>query len=260
MGKKQLDFLKLKLGEIRVINNDIVNFSDQKKDSERKLRASKKKLQDEFGNFDSDDIIGMNAIEFSLNKMKKVELQNLLDSHGMDSKGNKPILIRRLVESSILSEKFSNDVKQLEKNLKDNKQKKVAMFCTGGIRCEIASSYLMSKGFDEVYQLEGGVLKYLESVKVEDQLWEGECFVFDERVSVNKALEEGNFIQCFGCRRPLTQDEVNSKYYKKGVSCRFCYKESSESDKERFAQRQKQIELADQRGHKHMGVTAKQTK
>ena len=122
MGKKQLDFLKLKLGEIRGINNDIVNFSEQKKDSERKLRASKKKLQDEFGNFDSDDIIGMNAIEFSLNKMKKVELQNLLDSHGMDSKGNKPILIRRLVESSILSEKFSNDVKQLEKNLKDTKK------------------------------------------------------------------------------------------------------------------------------------------
>ena len=148
----------------------------------------------------------------------------------------------------------------VESNLDSVKNKKIAMFCTGGIRCEIASSYLMSKGFDEVYQLEGGVLKYLESVKVEDQLWEGECFVFDERVSVNKALEEGNFIQCFGCRRPLTQDEVNSKYYKKGVSCRFCYKESSESDKERFAQRQKQIELADQRGHKHMGVTAKQTK
>ena len=148
----------------------------------------------------------------------------------------------------------------VERNLDSVKNKKIAMFCTGGIRCEIASSYLMSKGFDEVYQLEGGVLKYLESVKVEDQLWEGECFVFDERVSVNKALEEGNFIQCFGCRRPLTQDEVNSKYYKKGISCRFCYKESSESDKERFAQRQKQIELADQRGHKHMGVTAKQTK
>jgi UPF0176 protein len=148
----------------------------------------------------------------------------------------------------------------VENNLNSSKNKKIAMFCTGGIRCEIASSYLMSKGFNEVYQLEGGVLNYLESVKIEDQLWEGECFVFDERVSVNKALEEGNFIQCFGCRRPLTPDEVNSEHYKKGVSCRFCYKESSDSDKERFAQRQKQIELAEQRGHKHMGVTAKQTK
>ena len=148
----------------------------------------------------------------------------------------------------------------VERNLDVAKNKKIAMFCTGGIRCEIASSYLMSKGFDEVYQLEGGVLNYLESVEVEDQLWEGECFVFDERVSVNKALEEGNFIQCFGCRRPLTPDEVNSEYYQKGVSCRFCYKESSNSDKERFAQRQKQIELAEQRGHKHMGVSAKQTK
>ena len=147
-----------------------------------------------------------------------------------------------------------------ENNLKTHKNQKIAMFCTGGIRCEIASSFLMSKGFEEVYQLEGGVLNYLESVKAEDQLWEGECFVFDERVSVNKALEEGNFIQCFGCRRPLTPDEVNSEFYKKGVSCRFCYKDSSQSDKERFAQRQKQIELAEQRGHKHMGVSAKQTK
>ncbi|HIE49160.1 MAG TPA: rhodanese-related sulfurtransferase [Gammaproteobacteria bacterium] len=148
----------------------------------------------------------------------------------------------------------------VEKNLEVSKNKKIAMFCTGGIRCEIASSYLMSKGFPEVYQLEGGVLNYLDSIDLKDQLWEGECFVFDERVSVNKALEVGNFIQCFGCRRPLTPDEIESEFYKKGVSCRFCYEESSDSDKERFAQRQKQIELAEQRGHQHMGVSAKQTK
>jgi len=148
----------------------------------------------------------------------------------------------------------------VEENLEVSNNKKIAMFCTGGIRCEIASSYLMSKGFPKVYQLEGGVLNYLESINTKDQLWEGECFVFDERVSVNKALEVGNFIQCFGCRRPLTPDEIESEFYQKGVSCRFCYKESSDTDKERFAQRQKQIELAEQRGHKHMGVSAKQTK
>lgn len=147
----------------------------------------------------------------------------------------------------------------VDSNLDSKDKKKIAMFCTGGIRCEIASSYLISQGFEDVCQLEGGVLKYLENVEQDDQLWEGECFVFDERVSVNGALEQGNFIQCFGCRRPLVPEEINSKFYVKGVSCRFCYNESSDLDKERFAQRQKQIDLANQRGHKHMGVESKQS-
>ena len=152
---------------------------------------------------------------------------------------------------------FINFPDFVDSNLDPKENKKIAMFCTGGIRCEIASSYLMSQGFEDVCQLEGGVLKYLEKVEEEDQLWEGECFVFDERVTVNGALEEGNFIQCFGCRRPLEPEEINSNFYVKGVSCRFCYNESSDLDKERFAQRQKQIELGDQRGHKHMGAESK---
>lgn len=122
MGKKQLDFLKLKLGEIRVINNDIVNFSGQKKDAEKKLKESKKKLQNEFEDIDSDSrIFGLNSLEYSLNTLKKVELQSLLDSHDLSSKGNKPVLIRRLIESDILYGKFSNDLKQQEKKLKDTK-------------------------------------------------------------------------------------------------------------------------------------------
>jgi hypothetical protein len=123
LGKKQLDFLKLKLGEIRVINNDIVNFSGQKKDAEKKLKESKKKLQNKFEDIDSDSrIFGLNSLEYSLNIMKKVELQSLLDSHDMSSKGNKPVLIRRLIESDILYEKFSyDDLKQQEKKLKDTK-------------------------------------------------------------------------------------------------------------------------------------------
>ena len=141
-----------------------------------------------------------------------------------------------------------------------NNNKKVAMFCTGGIRCEIASSFMMSKGFEEVYQLNGGILNYLETVDSAENLWEGECFVFDERVSLDRALNQGKYVQCFGCRRPLSEEDLKSKNYLKGVSCSYCYDVSSDSDKERFAQRQKQIELAEARGHEHMGASAKQKK
>ena len=141
-----------------------------------------------------------------------------------------------------------------------NNNKKVAMFCTGGIRCEIASSFMMSKGFEEVYQLNGGILNYLETVDSDENLWEGECFVFDERVSLDRALNQGKYVQCFGCRRPLSEEDLKSKNYLKGVSCSYCYDVSSDSDKERFAQRQKQIELAEARGHEHMGASAKQKK
>ena len=148
----------------------------------------------------------------------------------------------------------------VENNLKDKKDKKIAMFCTGGIRCEIASSFMIDRGFGEVYQLDGGVLKYLKEVEQDKNLWEGECFVFDERVTVNKNLERGDYYQCFGCRRPLSKIDLQSEHYIKGVSCDMCYQSSSEEDKSRFAQRQKQIELAEERGHQHMGMKAKQTK
>lgn len=148
----------------------------------------------------------------------------------------------------------------VENNLKDKKAKKIAMFCTGGIRCEIASSFMIDKGFGEVYQLDGGVLKYLKEVEQDKNLWEGECFVFDERVTVNKNLERGDYYQCFGCRRPLSKIDLQSEHYIKGVSCDMCYQSSSEEDKSRFAQRQKQIELAEERGHQHMGMKAKQTR
>lgn len=148
----------------------------------------------------------------------------------------------------------------VENNLKDKKDKKIAMFCTGGIRCEIASSFMIDRGFGEVYQLDGGVLKYLKEVEQDKNLWEGECFVFDERVTVNKNLERGDYYQCFGCRRPLSKIDLQSEHYIKGVSCDMCYQSSSEEDKSRFAQRQKQIELAEERGHQHMGMKAKQTR
>ncbi|MBL6900083.1 MAG: rhodanese-related sulfurtransferase [SAR86 cluster bacterium] len=146
----------------------------------------------------------------------------------------------------------------VDSNLSNLKEKKIAMFCTGGIRCEIASSFMLEEGFEQVYQLDSGVLGYLKEVEQEENLWEGECFVFDERVTVNENLERGEYFQCFGCRRPLSKIDLQSKHYIKGVSCHLCYLSSSDEDKERFAQRQKQIDLAEARGHEHMGKNAKQ--
>ena len=147
----------------------------------------------------------------------------------------------------------------VNKELADAKKKKIAMFCTGGIRCEIASSFMMSEGFEDVYQLDGGILRYLKDVQ-DENIWEGECFVFDERVTVDKNLKPGGFLQCFGCRRPLSKTDLESKYYERGVSCHKCYKVSSKKDKERFSQRQLQIDLAEKRGHVHMGANEKQKK
>ena len=145
----------------------------------------------------------------------------------------------------------------IHKNYDPDKHKKIAMFCTGGIRCEKASSYLLDQGFEDVFHLEGGILKYLEEVEKEKSLWQGECFVFDQRVTVNHDLRPGGFDQCHGCRRPISGEDKQSDKYLKGVSCPKCYDKLSEDQKTRFAERQKQIELARQRGEDHMGKTQK---
>ncbi|MBB6180694.1 rhodanese-related sulfurtransferase [Pseudorhizobium flavum] len=130
---------------------------------------------------------------------------------------------------------------------------KIAMYCTGGIRCEKATAFMKEQGFDEVYHLKGGILKYLEEVPAEESLWEGACFVFDERVSVEHGLKEGNHKLCHACRNPITAEEVSSPYYEEGVSCSHCYETRTEADRERYRQRQHQIALAKQRGQKHIG-------
>ena len=133
------------------------------------------------------------------------------------------------------------------------KPKKVAMFCTGGIRCEKSTAYLKEQGVEEVYHLKGGILKYLEKVDEAETLWEGECFVFDDRVTVNHKLERGDYDQCHACRLPITEaDKANDKY-EKGVSCPACYDNVSEEKRARFAEREKQIQLAKQRGESHIG-------
>ena len=130
--------------------------------------------------------------------------------------------------------------------------KRIAMFCTGGIRCEKSTNYLIEQGVEEVYHLKGGILQYLEDVPEEDSLWHGECFVFDERVSVGHGLKEGPHLLCRACRRPLLPEDTNRPEYEKGVSCHQCLNEHSDADRARFRERQKQIELAKARGEHHL--------
>lgn len=131
---------------------------------------------------------------------------------------------------------------------------RIAMYCTGGIRCEKATAFMKEQGFDEVYHLKGGILKYLEEVPQEESIWDGACFVFDERVSVEHGLKEGEHKLCHACRNPITAQEVTSPYYEEGVSCSNCYHTRSEEDRLRYRQRQHQIALARKRGQKHIGT------
>ncbi|MEM8768998.1 MAG: rhodanese-related sulfurtransferase [Pseudomonadota bacterium] len=137
--------------------------------------------------------------------------------------------------------------------LDPDRHKKVAMFCTGGIRCEKASAYMLDQGFEAVYQLDGGILNYLETVPDADNRWEGECFVFDQRVSVDSGLSEGTYVQCFACRRPLTEGDVASPAYEEGVSCPHCINEQGEDQRAAFLERQRQVELSRARGELHVG-------
>ena len=131
--------------------------------------------------------------------------------------------------------------------------KRVAMFCTGGIRCEKSTNYLLSQGVKDVFHLQGGILKYLEEVPQADSLWQGECFVFDGRVSVGHGLTPGPHLLCHACRRPLRPEDRTVPAYEEGVACHHCAGETAPEDKARFRERQKQIALARQRGERHLG-------
>ena len=136
----------------------------------------------------------------------------------------------------------------------NGKKPKVAMFCTGGIRCEKSTAFLRAKGFDEVYHLEGGILKYLETMPQENSAWQGECFVFDERVSVGHGLNPGDFTLCRSCRDPLSAQDRQSPLYELGVSCAHCHARTSDEQKHGYRERQRQVSLAESRHESHIGV------
>ena len=141
----------------------------------------------------------------------------------------------------------------VRQHLDPQRHRKVAMFCTGGIRCEKSTAYLKQQGFDEVYHLKGGILKYLEEVPREESLWEGECFVFDHRVTVDHDLQPGGYDQCHACRMPISAQDKRSEHYREGVSCPHCHDRHTTDQLERFAQRERQKQLARQRGEVHVG-------
>lgn len=141
----------------------------------------------------------------------------------------------------------------VQAHLDPKKHKKIAMSCTGGVRCEKASSYMLQAGFEEVYHLKGGVLKYLEKIPAHESLWEGECFVFDQRTAVKEGLNTGDFSTCYACRYPLSPEDRASPEFEEGISCPHCSQIHSFEKKRRFAERQRQCRRAAAQGLKHLG-------
>jgi len=147
----------------------------------------------------------------------------------------------------------------VRKHFDAQKQPRVAMFCTGGIRCEKASAYMLQQGFPEVYHLQGGILKYLENVPAKESLWEGECFVFDQRVAVGQGLAQGHYELCYGCSRPISAADKASSKYQAGVSCPHCHDSLTPEKRSAALERQKQVTLAAERGEAHIGARRKKS-
>jgi len=141
-------------------------------------------------------------------------------------------------------------------SLEKYRNKKIAMFCTGGIRCEKSTAYLKSEGYENVFHLQGGILKYLEEIGEDESLWEGECFVFDDRVAVKHNLEQGKYDQCHACRFPVTEEDIMHPHYEKGASCPRCFGTKNSNQMARYREREKQVQLAKKRGEEHIGDDA----
>jgi len=146
---------------------------------------------------------------------------------------------------------WADDLKQIT-----DQNTKIAMYCTGGIRCEKATAYMKQLGFQEIYHLQGGILKYLEEIPENESLWEGECFVFDDRVSLQHGLQEGEYSLCYACQEPVSVKDRESQKYEEGVSCEFCYETITDEQRNNFRERQRQIHLAHSRGESHLGMEA----
>ena len=144
--------------------------------------------------------------------------------------------------------------KALADKPEEDRPQKIAMYCTGGIRCEKSTALMKSIGFEHVYHLKGGILKYLEDTPPADSLWEGECFVFDSRVSVDHELNQGSYQLCHACKMPLSEEDMTSPHFQAGVSCPHCHDVTTPAQRERFAERARQIELARDRGTQHIGA------
>ena len=268
-------FIKNKIRGTIILSNEGINGTISGKKNNLNLGIKKIKKVFNFLNFDSEN--------FSLNKFQpfhkcKVKIKKELVPMGINinkrnlngqinpKKWNKIISdenttlidVRKPFEHEVGTFKNSinpniNNFREFPKFLKKlNKNKPVAMFCTGGIRCEKASFFLEKRGFKNVYQLKGGILNYLKTIKKKNSLWKGECFVFDNRISVKHELAKGSFSMCSGCRKPISTKDKKSIKYEEGVSCPRCHDILTNIQKDRFRMRQKQINLAKKSKKRHI--------
>ena len=259
-----------------IIANEGVNATISGKSAELKVTINKIKKILDFKKFDSENISKSKFQPFHKPKVKikkevvpmglSLSSKNKKDNHVDPKKWNELIFdkdtlvldSRKPFEYEVGTFKRSvnpdvDNFREFPKYLnKLNKKKKIAMFCTGGIRCEKASVFLEKKGFKNVYQLKGGILNYLKNVKKKESLWNGECFVFDNRISIKHGLVSGTYLMCSGCRKPFLPKDKKSKKYEEGVSCPKCHNNLTQTQKDRFRMRQKQINLAKKSGSKHI--------
>ena len=237
--KTTLNIRKIK---IKINNVDFLPFK------RLKVRLKKEIVSLRKGNIDVQKYRG---ISISPNKWN--EVINDKNTKVIDVRNEYEIDVGRFKNS--ISPRTGNfrDFPRLMQSLDITKEDNIAMYCTGGIRCEKASAYLKLNGFKNVVQLDGGIINYLEFIKKEGgkSLWDGECFVFDDRVTIDKSLSKGSYMQCYGCRRPIRNKDVQSKYYKKGICCPYCFHERTEKQKLNSLNRQKQIDNAEKMKKDH---------
>jgi len=273
--KLQVFFIKNNIRGTVIISKEGINGTISSNRTNLNLALSKIKNIFKFNNFDSQNLSKSKFQVFHRAKVKiKKEvvpmgikiLKRKLKNHVEPFKWNKLIGdkntflidVRKPFEYEVGT--FKNAKNPKINNFRDfpnylqnlNKNKNIAMFCTGGIRCEKACTYLEKKGFKNVYQLKGGIINYLKKVKKANSLWKGECYVFDNRVSIKHGLIPGTFSMCSGCRKPISMKDKKSKKYEEGVSCPNCHDNLTNSQKDRFRMRQKQILLAKRTGKKHI--------
>ena len=276
-NKKKLQsfFLKNSIRGTLILSPEGINATLSSKKKNLYLVISKIKKIFKINNFDSQNLSQCKFQTFHRGKVKikkevvpmgiKIVKRNL-KNHINPTKWNKLIKnkntllldARKPFEYKVGSFKNSvnpqvNNFREFPEYLKKlNKDKTIAMFCTGGIRCEKAGIYLNKKGFKNVYQLKGGIINYLKKIKKNKSLWKGECYVFDNRVSIKHALIPGTFSMCSGCRKPISKKDKKSPKYEEGVSCPNCHDSLTNSQKERFRMRQNQINLAKSQGKRHI--------
>ena len=271
----QAYFINKNIRGTLIISNEGINETISAKKKNLDLTINKIKKIFKFTNFDSLNLSICNYQSFHRGKVKikkevvpmgiKVTKRKSIN-HVDPTKWNKLIRdkntflldVRKPFEYKVGTFKRSinpnvNNFREFPSYLKNlDREKTIAMFCTGGIRCEKASIFLEKKGFKNVFQLKGGIINYLKKIKKDESLWKGECYVFDNRVSVKHNLIPGSFSMCSGCRKPISPKDKKSKKYEEGVSCPNCHDHLKPSQKARFRMRQKQIILAKERGKKHI--------